>query len=266
MVDLIWILVMLGTGIAAGLVGGLLGIGGCSIILPILIFVYGYSEPLAIGTTITAVIITAVSGAIAHIRIRNVDHKTAGIVNVTGIIGAVLGSIILAWIMHQIWILDIILGAAFIYTSIRMLYEGVLGRGGPKTSGAEGKIVPGSLTLKAIIGFGVGVITGIVGLGGGYMLMPLYIYALSSPVKIAVGTSLESFIGQAMVSSGFKLYQGIVDVVVAVCLGAGTALGAQLGARLVPKTPAWLIKALFGAVFLIVSLKFLFKGLGIPFF
>jgi len=254
---------MLGTGFSAGLVGGLLGIGGCSIILPVLIFIFNFSEPVAIGTTITAVIITAVSGAIGHIKIKNVDHKTASIINITGSFGAVLGSIILALILSQIWILDIILGVAFIYTAGRMLYEGVLRR--EAKSEIEGKKVPGALWLKAIIGFGVGVVTGIVGLGGGYMLMPLYIYALSSPVKIAVGTSLESFIGQAVVSSGFKLYQGIVDVVTAICLGVGTAAGAQFGARLVPKTPAWLIKALFGAVFLIVSLKFLFKGLGLPF-
>ncbi|RLE48442.1 MAG: sulfite exporter TauE/SafE family protein [Candidatus Methanomethylicota archaeon] len=267
---LLWASILLGTGLLAGLVGGLLGIGGCSIILPVLIFIYNYSEPVAIGTTITAVIITAASGAIAHIRIKNVDHKTSAIINVAGSLGAALGSIILVYIMGQLWLLDVILGLAFIYTSVRMIYEGALRKGpglakGSKTSLPEAKVVPGSSWVKAILGFGVGVITGIVGLGGGYMLMPLYIYVLHSPVKIAVGTSLESFIGQAVVSSGFKLYQGIVDIMAAICLGVGTAIGAQIGARLVPKVPAWSIKALFGIIFLVVSIKFLCKGLGIPF-
>jgi len=269
--SILWVGILLGTGFSAGLVGGLLGIGGCSIILPILIFVFNYSEPIAIGTTITAVIITATSGAIAHIRLKNVDHKTSGIVNLTGSIGAAIGSIILFWIMDQLWLLDVILGLAFIYTSIRMMYEGALKRGpglakSSKTGSLDAKVVPGSSWLKAVLGLGVGVITGIVGLGGGYMLMPLYIYVLHSPVKIAVGTSLESFIGQAVVSSGFKLCQGIVDILAAICLGVGTAIGAQVGARLVPKVPAWFIKALFGAVFFVVSVKFLCKGLGIPFF
>jgi len=263
MVNPSMVAVLLLTGVLAGLVGGLLGIGGCSIILPVLVFLYGYSEPVAIGTTITAVIITAVSGAIGHIRIRNVDHKTSALINIFGSAGAAVGSIILTYVMTKVWLLDVILGLAFIYTSIRMIYEGALKRMPSPSSG--GKRVPGSPLVKALLGFAIGVITGIVGLGGGYMLMPAFLYLLHSPVKIAVGTSLEAFIGQAVVSSGFKLYQGIVDVLAAICLGAGTAVGAQAGARLVPKTPAWAIKLLFGFLFLVVSLKFLFKGLGIPF-
>ncbi len=263
MIDWGFVLLMTVTGILAGLVGGLLGIGGCSIILPVLIFIYAYPEPAAIGTTITAVIITAISGAIGHIRIKNVDHSTATIVNISGTLGAVVGSIVFIWIMKMLWLLDLILGFAFIYTAIRMLYEGVTRK---RAGSSSGDRVPGAWWAKALIGFGVGVVTGIVGLGGGYMLMPLYIYVLSSPVKIAVGTSLESFIGQAVTSSAFKLWQGVVDIPAAICLGVGTALGAQLGAKLVPKTPSWLIKALFGALFLVVSLKFIFKGLGWRFF
>ena len=250
----------------AGFVGGLLGIGGCSIMLPVLIFAFSYSEPVAIGTTITAVIITAVSGAIGHIRIGNVDWRTAEIVNVFGAIGAALGSVLLWYIMDQRWLLCVLLGAAFIYVALRMTVEGILRTGpGSQPMEGEGKEVPGGSGAKAAIGFGIGIITGLIGLGGGYALMPAYIYLLSSPVKIAVGTSLASFIGQAVVSSAFKLYQGIVDLLAAVCLGVGTAIGAQLGARAVPKTPAWAIKLIFGLLFLVVSLKFFCKGLGLPF-
>ena len=91
--------------------------------------------------------------------------------------------------------------------------------------------------------------------------MPAFIYLLHAPVKIAVGTSLAAFIGQAVVSAGFKLHQGVVDLIAAIALGVGTALGAQVGARLVPKVPGWLIKALFGALFTVVSVKFLLKGI-----
>jgi len=83
--------------------------------------------------------------------------------------------------------------------------------------------------VKTLIGFGIGILTGIVGLGGGYALVPSFIYLLGSPVKIAVGTSLLSFISMAAISGGFKIVQGIVDVVAALSLGAGTAVGAQIG-------------------------------------
>lgn len=76
------------------------------------------------------------------------------------------------------------------------------------------------------------------GLGGGYALVPAFIYILEAPVKLAVGTSLASFISMALVSGGFKLAQGYVDVMAAILLGIGTAIGAQIGARLVPKLPA----------------------------
>ena len=66
-----------------------------------------------------------------------------------------------------------------------------------------------------------------------------------------------------MISGGFKIIQGIVDVVAALSLGAGAAVGAQIGARLVPKVPAWLIKLIFGIVFLYVSLKFILDVFGI---
>jgi uncharacterized membrane protein YfcA len=257
MVDFMGALIFL-TGLIAGILGGLLGIGGCVIMLPSLAFVFNYPLPVAIGTTITAVILTASSGAIAHLRMKNVDFNTAKVVAVSGAVGAVVGSIAFFYITNQLWLLSIILGLAFLYVSVRMIYEGLLKR---KMVMKEGKEVPGSTTAKSLIGFFIGILTGIVGLGGGYALVPSFIYLLGSPVKIAVGTSLASFISMAVVSGAFKLYQGVVDVVASICLGVGTIIGAQIGARLTKVVPAWAIKAIFGFVFLYVSLKFLWQGL-----
>ncbi len=150
-----------------------------------------------------------------------------------------------------------ILGLAFLYVSIRMIWEGLVQRKLPERTG---KVIPGSPLAKGLVGFFIGIITGIVGLGGGYALVPAFIYILKAPIKIAVGTSLASFISMAVTSAAFKLWQGIVDIVAAICLGVGTAIGAQIGARLVPRSPGWLIKAIFGFVFLAVSIKFIMKG------
>ena len=91
--DLVSSIIMLLFGIIAGVIGGLLGIGGRSIMLPALYFLFKYPLPCAIGTTITAVIVTAISGAIAHIRMRNVDFSTAKVITLSGTLGAILGSV-----------------------------------------------------------------------------------------------------------------------------------------------------------------------------
>jgi len=240
------------TGLIAGTLGGLLGIGGCVIMLPTLAFLFKYPLPVAIGTTITAVILTATSGALGHLRLKNVDYSTAKVVALSGAIGSLFGSIIFFYISDQIWLLDLILGFSFLYVSIRMVYEGIV-----KIPENPGNKVPGSATAKATIGFFVGVVTGVVGLGGGYALVPSFIYLLSSPVKIAVGTSLASFVSMSVVSGAFKLYQGVVDLTASILLGAGTVIGAQIGARLTKRVPSWAIKIIFGFVFLYVSIKFI---------
>mgnify|MGYP000235729048 CR=1 FL=1 len=91
-------------------------------------------------------------------------------------------------------------------------------------------------------------------------MVPSFIYLLGSAVKIAVGTSLASFISMAIVSGAFKLYQGVVDVVAAIALGVRTITGAQIGARLTKIVPPWAIKVIFGFVFLYVSLRFVWQG------
>jgi len=254
------IIVLIIFGLLAGILGGFLGTGGCVVMLPALYFLFNYNLPVAIGTTVTAVIITATSGAIGHIRIRNVDYRTSIIIATSGAVGAVIGSIVFQYLVGQLSLLKAVLGLAFLYVSLRMIYEGTIKR---KVEAKAGKTVPGSVLAKSSIGLIIGILTGIVGLGGGYALVPSMIYILGSPVQIAVGTSLASFISMAVISGAFKIYQGLVDITAALSLGAGTAIGAQIGSRLVPKVPASYIKLVFGIVFLYVSLKFILDIFGI---
>ncbi|MEM0350682.1 MAG: sulfite exporter TauE/SafE family protein, partial [Archaeoglobaceae archaeon] len=128
MIDAITALSLFITGLIAGTLGGLLGIGGCVIMLPSLSFIFNYPLPVAIGTTITAVILTASSGAIGHLRMKNVDFTTAKIVAVSGAIGAMVGSLVFFYIASEVWLLNLILGFAFLYVALRMVYEGIIKR------------------------------------------------------------------------------------------------------------------------------------------
>lgn len=257
MADLTLVISLLTTGLTAGMLGGLLGIGGGVVALPILVFIFGYPLPVAIGTNITAVILTAASGTAGHIKLKNVDYSTAKIVASGGALGAAVGSQIFLYIENRLWVLNLILGFAFLSVSIRMVYEGVV-----KRSGSERRIQRffGSAVVKVAVGFIIGLMTGVVGLGGGYALVPTFIYLLGFPIKIAVGTSLMSLLGMAVVSGIFKLYEGVVDVTAALFLGIGSITGAQLGVRLTRIIPSWAIRAIFGVVFLYVSLRFIWQG------
>lgn len=253
-------IVYLLTGLLAGIVGGLLGTGGCALIMPVIRFGFHFDPAIAVGTTLTAVVFTAASGAYQHIKMGNVDKDTAKIVGLSGVLGVILGSVVFGYLKNYGDIIDLILGIAFLIVSLRMMYEGVLGRG-PKNP-AENKM-PGTSVTKGIIGSFIGFLTGIIGLGGGYALVPSFIYFLKAPVKLAIGTSMASFVWMALVGAIFKIAQNVVDLPVAITLGLGALIGAIYGAKLVARFKPNILKALFGILFLYVSLKYIFIYFGV---
>lgn len=247
------------TGLLAGVIGGLLGTGGCALIMPVIRFGFHFDPAIAVGTTLTAVVFTAASGAIQHSRMKNVDKKTALLIGCAGIFGVIIGSIVFGYIKNYGKLIDLILGIAFIVVSIRMIYEGIFAKG----KVIQGTEIPGKPLPKTILGFVIGVLTGIIGLGGGYALVPSFIYFFDAPVKLAIGTSMAAFVWIALVGAFFKFFQGVVNIPVAIVLGTGTLVGAIYGAKLVTKFKPNLLKALFGLLFFYVSLKYILIYFGI---
>lgn len=254
-------LIYLITGLLAGVIGGLLGTGGCALMMPVIRFGFHFEPAIAVGTTLTAVVFTAASGAYQHIKMKNVDKSTAWIVGTSGILGVIIGSIVFGYLKNYGEIIDLILGIAFLVVSLRMIFEGFLGKG-PKNLPAEVGI-PGTKANKSLLGTAIGFLTGIIGLGGGYALVPSFIYFFSAPVKLAIGTSMASFVWIALVGALFKIYQGVVNIPVAITLGIGALIGAIYGAKLVSKFKPNALKALFGILFLYVSLKYILTYFGI---
>ena len=267
------IIMLIIVGVLAGIFGGLIGTGGCSIMLPILDLYLGYPTPLAIGTTLFAVMFTTMSGAYGHIKIKNVDLKSAKYLGIGGVLGVVIGSVIFELIKSRISILQLILGLVFIWPAVRMIFEGINMRIHPDKIGNMNKIVlggniSGDPKAKVMLGLVVGIATGLVGLGGGYALVPALIYIFGAPVHVVMGTSLAVMIPMAIIGSVFKIYGGSVDLLAGITLGIGTSIGAQIGARLIKKFKAHDLKIIFGVYFLYISLKyinmFLMAYFGIP--
>lgn len=248
------------TGLLAGVVGGLLGTGGCALMMPVIRFGFHFDPAIAVGTTLMAVVFTAGSGAYQHIKMKNVDKQTAWIIGTSGILGVIIGSVFFGYIKDYGNIIDLILGFAFLIVSARMIYEGVLGKGPKNPSESQ---MPGSKQAKSALGSSIGFLTGIIGLGGGYALVPSFLYFFKAPVKLAIGTSMASFFWLALVGAMFKIYQGVVNIPVAITLGIGALIGAIYGAKLVAKFKPNILKALFGFLFLYVSLKYILIYFGI---
>jgi uncharacterized membrane protein YfcA len=247
-------------GFFAGLLGGLIGTGGCSVMLPIIHFWMGYPAAIAVGTTLFAVIFTALSGGYGHLVQRNVDVRAFAWLGGGGIVGVLLGSWLFTFLSGQSKLLGLILGVIFLWPAIRMIYEGVIQQTMPKR---EGTTITGSGWGMAVFGFVVGIATGLAGVGGGYALVPGLIYLFGAPVYITMGTSLATMIPLAVVGGSIKLAQGFVDLTTGLLLAAGTIVGAQVGAAIIKRIKPATLKLIFGLYFLYVAVKFITAFFGI---
>ncbi|CCJ37516.1 hypothetical protein BN140_2593 [Methanoculleus bourgensis MS2] len=248
-------------GIIAGILGGLIGVGGSTIMLPIMYFYLGFPEPVAIGTGLFVVIFTSLSGASGHLVRGNLDRRVAAWIAAGGLIGVLIGSWLFSFLVGHIRVLGLILGLAFLAPSISMIREGVRPEAGPEPE-CIGGTPPGHL----LFGTGVGILTGVTGLGGGYALVPGLLYLFGAPVCVTMGTSLASMIPMAIVGGGIKLVEGYVAVGAGLVLAAGSIAGAQVGAATIQRFRPATLKFIFGLYFLYAAARFIaeFFGLGLP--
>jgi uncharacterized membrane protein YfcA len=247
-------------GIAAGVLGGLIGTGGCSVMLPAIHFWMSYPAATAVGTTLFAVIFTAISGGYGHFVRRNIDVRAVLWLGGWGILGVLLGSYLFTLLSGQATLLGLILGLAFLWPAVRMTWEGFRKSSLPQR---EGNAIPERKSGWAGFGFFIGLLTGVVGLGGGYALVPGLIYLFGAPVYITMGTSLATMIPLAMVGGGIKLAQGYVAIGAGLLLASGTVVGAQVGAAMIKRFKARTLKLIFGLYFLYVAVKFITNYFGI---
>lgn len=247
-------------GFFAGLLGGIIGTGGCSVMLPAIHFWLQYPTVLAVGTTLFAVIFTAISGGYGHLVRRNLDVRATLWLGGSGILGVAIGSWLFVLLSKQANILGLILGLAFVWPAVRMIREGV---GMGKAPHREGNTIPGTTYGLSAFGLIIGVLTGIVGLGGGYALVPGLIYLFGAPVYLTMGTSLATMIPLALVGGSIKLAQGYVAIGAGLLLAIGTIIGAQIGAAIIKLFKPATLKLIFGLYFLYVSVKFITSYFGI---
>ncbi len=249
------------SAVFAGVLGGLLGIGGGVIIMPVLCFLFDVPVPWAAGTTAVAVFCTTVSGGYKHIKLGHVDIRSLVPIMMSGALSTALFSYLFIFIAKKpVW-LELGIGCVFLFISLRMITEGV-----SKTrrtfEGKETSIQAKSWT-KISVGIVSGMLPGLFGIGTGAVLVPAFNYCLKRPIKVAIGSSLVCFAINALISSVFKFFQGFVLIDTAMILCLGTVIGAYGGAIWNKGFPAAFLKLLFGLIFLYVAFKYIFLFWGV---
>lgn len=276
------LLVILGMGGAVGFLSGMFGVGGGFLMTPLLIFL-GIPPAVAVATEANQIVASSVSGALAQWRRGNVDIKMGSVLLVGGIIGAVFG-VQLVKLLREIGQVDLIISLSYVtflgIIGALMLIESVrairrVKAGGPVSMRRPGqhnwihglplkmRFKHSKLYISAIpplmIGTFVGVLAAIMGVGGGFIMVPAMIYLLRMPTNVVVGTSLFQIIFvTAAVTILHSATNQTVDVLLALILMIGGVIGAQFGARAGQHLKGEQLRALLALMVLGVSLRLLF--------
>ncbi|MHA1152349.1 MAG: sulfite exporter TauE/SafE family protein [Alphaproteobacteria bacterium] len=281
------VFLLLGMGGGIGFLSGLFGVGGGFLMTPLLIFI-GIPPAVAVGTEANQIIAASVSGVLAHWRRGNVDFKMGLVLLLGGFAGSTLGVMLFSF-LRGLGQIDLVISLSYVIflgiIGALMLYESAKTMRQRKTSpGQRRKLhqhtwVHGlplkmrfrrsklyiSALLPLAVGFLVGVLAAIMGVGGGFVMVPAMIYLLGMPTNVVIGTSLFQIIFVTANVTFLQAYANqTVDVVLALMLLTGAVIGAQFGARAGAKLQGEELRGLLALMVLAVCGKLFFDLLVTP--
>lgn len=226
-----------------GLTLGLLGGGGAIVTVPVLVYALGLDPKLAVVMALPIVGGVSAIGVIQHWRQGNVDFRTAGAFGLAAMAGAFGGARLAQFISGTLQLL--LLAALMLGSAYSMLRS-------PKITAVESDTRNLGPTVL-LVGLGVGVLTGLLGIGGGFLLVPALVVLANVPMRQAVGTSLTVIAMNTV--AGYLGYRGQVDVPWTLVLqfGAIAAVGIVVGSALVPRIPQAGLKKSFGVLLILLS-------------
>jgi uncharacterized membrane protein YfcA len=277
-------LTILGMGAAVGYLSGLLGVGGAFLLTPLLIF-YGIPPSVAVATTASHLTASSMSGAVAQWRRRAVDLKMAGVMLAGGLAGSAFG-VYLFGLLHRIGQTEIVVSVGYVILlgtvgglmldeSLRTLRAARAGTTPPLRDRGRHNWIHGlpfkvrfkqsrlyiSVIPPIALGFAVGILSALLGVGGGFVLVPAMIYILRMPTNVVIGTSLTQIV---FVTAATTILQATnnysVDIVLAFILVVGGAVGAQFGVRMATRLKGEHLRLLLALLVLAVAAR-LFVGL-----
>jgi uncharacterized membrane protein YfcA len=273
------IFIILGMGAAVGFLSGMFGVGGGFLITPLLIF-YNIPPVVAVATGANQVVASSISGAITHFRRGTLDVKLGSVLLLGGLTGATVGIWIFS-LLRRIGQLDLIIslmyvlflgtvGGLMLLESIRAMRRALknippaarrpghhhwVHRLPLKMRFKKSKIFLSVIPIVAL-GFGIGILTSVMGVGGGFIMVPAMIYLLRIPTNVVVGTSLFQIIFVTAYTTVVQAATNFsVDIVLAFFLMIAGVIGAQYGVRVGQKLRGEQLRALLGLLVLAVGLR-----------
>ncbi len=276
------ILIPVGLGLAVGLLSGLFGVGGGFLMTPLLIM-FGIPSTVAAATDSTQIVAASTSGTYAHWKVGNVDFKMGLHLLIGGFVGGLLG-------VQSIKILRVMGNADFVIKMTYVLMLGIVGTymfieslqsmkkkkaeaEKPKKESAvagflkslplqthyEKSGVMHSALVPIIFGGFVGVLAAVMGVGGGFLMVPVMAYILKMPMHVVVGTSLFQILFNCIEVTFLQAYTNHnVDFILAVLLLLGSTIGAQVGAVFGRKLKGEQLKIILAVIVLVVTVKIVF--------
>jgi len=274
------VFLVFGMGIAVGFVSGMFGIGGGFLMTPLLIFI-GVSPAVAVATVSSHIAASSFSGALSYWRRKALDLALAVMLLVGGFAGTAAG-VWLFTLLRSVGQLDLAIGLSYVIllgsVGSVMVAESIQAvirrrRGKPVESRRPGshtwihglpikvRFKQSRLYISVIpvwgIGFIIGFIGAIMGIGGGFLLVPMLIYLLRVPTNVVIGTSMVlTLVTMATATVLHAATNHLVDALLALILMVGGVIGAQFGARAGHRMQAERLRLLLGALVLAVGLRF----------
>ena len=280
------ILVPVGLGLAVGLLSGLFGVGGGFLMTPLLIM-FGIPSTVAAATDSNQIVAASTSGTYAHWRVGNVDFKMGLYLLVGGFVGGIVG-VQLIKLLHAMGNADFVIKMTYVlmlgivgaYMFIESLQsmrkkkseqaveikeqkESAMGRflkSLPLQTHFEKSGVTHSILVPIVLGAFVGVLAAIMGVGGGFLMVPIMVYMLRMPMHVVVGTSLFQILFTCIEVTFLQAYTNhSVDFILAVLLLLGSTIGAQVGTVFGRKLKGDQLKILLAVIVLVVTVKIVFE-------
>ncbi|MGV6848715.1 MAG: sulfite exporter TauE/SafE family protein [Marinibacterium sp.] len=271
--------VLLGLGGLVGVLSGMFGVGGGFLMTPLLFFI-GIPPPVAVATEANQIVASSFSGVLAHFKRRTVDLKMGVVLLIGGLLGAALGVVVFNYLksLGQVDLLVRlcyvvflgVVGSLMFLESLRAILKsrGKSDATAPsrrrrtwvhalpfkmrfRTSGLYISVIP-----PIMVGVAVGILAAIMGVGGGFIMVPAMIYILGMPTKVVVGTSLFQIIFVTAFTTMLHATTNFtVDVMLAVLLLVGGVIGAQIGTRIGVRMKAEQLRILLALLVIIVCGK-----------
>ena len=272
-------LLIVALGMVTGILSGLFGVGGGFLTTPLLIF-YGIPPTVAAASASTQVTGASVSGVLAHGKRGGVDYRMGGVLVAGGVVGAGIGALLFRF-FRSIGQIDVVINALYVVLlgsigalMAREAIQVLRGTGTKQAARRRHHPLVAALPMRwrfygsglyisplapALVGVVVGILTMLMGVGGGFILVPAMLYILGMSANVVVGTSLFNILFVTIATTMMhSLTTRAVDIVLVALLLLGSVSGAQIGSQIAVKAKPEYLRLILATIVLLIAMRMFF--------